>query len=136
MLLKVMQVATRPTGALVSGKDAGDDTEPDAQSPAAPDAAGGGEADGADAGAADRLADEGTKTGAGEARRTRARLLVIEDEPGIVDFLRRGLDSEGFVVDAAGDGLGGVRRALFGGFEIGRIVLMLPGRNGMGVLGA
>src|SRR5256885_16319651 len=102
-----MQVAARPRGALVSGRGAGDNPEPAAEAPAAPDAAGGGEADGADAGAADRVADEGTKTGAGEARRTRARLLVIEDEPGIVDFLRRGLDSEGFVGEAAADGRGG-----------------------------
>src|SRR5947208_123485 len=130
-----MQVATRPTGALVSGKDAGDDTEPDAQSPAAPDAAGG-EVDGADAGGADRVADEGIKTGAGEARRTRARLLVIEDEPGIVDFLRRGLDSEGFVVEAAADGREGERRALSGEYDIVLLDLMLPGRSGLDVLGA
>jgi DNA-binding response OmpR family regulator len=131
-----MQVATRPTGALVSGKGAGDDTESAAQSPAAPDAAGGGEADGADAGGADRVADEGTKTGAGEARCTRARLLVIEDEPGIVDFLRRGLDSEGFVVEAAADGREGERRALSGEYDIVLLDLMLPGRSGLDVLGA
>ena len=28
-------------------------------------------------------------------------LLVIEDEPGIVDFVRRGLEAEGFAVEAA-----------------------------------
>jgi len=131
-----MQVATRPTGALVSGKDAGDDTEPGAQSSAVPDAAGGGAAGGADAGAADRVADEGTNTGAGEARRTRARLLVIEDEPGIVDFLRRGLDSEGFVVEAAADGREGERRALSGEYDIVLLDLMLPGRSGLDVLRA
>jgi CheY-like chemotaxis protein len=31
-------------------------------------------------------------------------VLVIEDEPGIADFLRRGLESAGFVVDMATDG--------------------------------
>ena len=31
-------------------------------------------------------------------------VLVIEDEPGIADFLRRGLESAGFVVDMAADG--------------------------------
>ena len=27
------------------------------------------------------------------------RVLLIEDEPGIVDFVRRGLEAEGFVVE-------------------------------------
>ena len=136
-----MQVATRPTGALVSGKDAGDDTEPGApepgaQSPAVPDAAGGTDAGGPDPGAADRGVAESTQMGAGEARLTQARLLVIEDEPGIVDFLRRGLDSEGFVVEAAADGREGERRALSGEYDIVLLDLMLPGRSGLDVLGA
>ena len=33
-----------------------------------------------------------------------ARILVIEDEPGIVDFLERGLRSYGFEVESAADG--------------------------------
>ena len=31
-------------------------------------------------------------------------VLVIEDEPGIADFLRRGLESAGFVVEVAAEG--------------------------------
>ena len=41
-----------------------------------------------------------------------SRVLLIEDEPGIVDFLRRGLTAEGFVVDASLDGTEGERLAL------------------------
>ncbi|HEY2719809.1 MAG TPA: hypothetical protein VGI52_09270, partial [Solirubrobacteraceae bacterium] len=43
-----------------------------------------------------------------------ARVLLIEDEPGIVDFVRRGLQAEGFTVEAAGDGIGGERLAVGG----------------------
>ena len=41
-----------------------------------------------------------------------ARVLLIEDEPGIVDFVRRGLEAEGFAVEAALDGIEGERLAL------------------------
>ncbi len=39
------------------------------------------------------------------------RILVIEDEPGIVDFLERGLASYGFEVESAADGVEGSERA-------------------------
>jgi DNA-binding response OmpR family regulator len=63
-------------------------------------------------------------------------VLVVEDEPGIVDFVRRGLESEGFVVDIALDGLEGERLALSGGFDAVVLDLMLPGRNGLEILEA
>jgi two-component system OmpR family response regulator len=63
-----------------------------------------------------------------------ARLLLIEDEPGIVDFVRRGLEAEGFVVEAALDGVEGERLALKGGFDAIVLDLMLPGRSGLEIL--
>jgi DNA-binding response OmpR family regulator len=39
-------------------------------------------------------------------------ILLIEDEPGIVDFVTRGLEAEGFPVQAALDGIEGERLAL------------------------
>ncbi len=63
-----------------------------------------------------------------------ASVLLIEDEPGIVDFVRRGLDAEGFTVEAASDGVQGERMALSGDFDAIVLDLMLPRRSGMEVL--
>jgi len=65
---------------------------------------------------------------------TGARVLVIEDEPGIVDFVRRGLEAEGFAVEVALDGIEGERLASRGAFDAVVLDLMLPGRDGMDVL--
>jgi DNA-binding response OmpR family regulator len=63
-----------------------------------------------------------------------ARVLLIEDEPGIVDFVRRGLEAEGFAVAAALDGIEGERLALKGSFDAIVLDLMLPGRSGLEIL--
>ncbi len=63
-----------------------------------------------------------------------ASILIIEDEPGIVDFVRRGLEAEGFVVASALDGLEGERLALKGSFDAIVLDLMLPGRSGLEIL--
>jgi DNA-binding response OmpR family regulator len=61
-------------------------------------------------------------------------ILVIEDEPGIVDFLDRGLRSHGFDVVSAGDGVSGTEQALAGGVDLVVLDIMLPGRDGLEVL--
>lgn len=63
------------------------------------------------------------------------RILVIEDEPGIVDFLERGLRSYGFVVESAADGVRGSARALDEPFDLVVLDMMLPLRSGLEVLG-
>lgn len=61
-------------------------------------------------------------------------ILLVEDEPGIVDFLERGLRAEGLVVESALNGLDGEQRALHGSFDVVVLDLMLPGIGGMEVL--
>ena len=62
------------------------------------------------------------------------RVLVVEDEPGIVDFVRRRLESEGFDVETALDGERGGQLALGGGFDAVVLDLMLPLRSGLSIL--
>jgi DNA-binding response OmpR family regulator len=61
-------------------------------------------------------------------------VLLVEDEPGIVDFLERGLQAEGFAVETASDGVEGQRRALEESFDMVVLDLMLPGVGGMEIL--
>jgi len=61
-------------------------------------------------------------------------ILVIEDEPGIVDFLERGLQAQGFDVISATDGDSGIEKALGDGVDLVVLDMMLPGRSGLEVL--
>jgi len=61
-------------------------------------------------------------------------ILVIEDEPGIVDFLEHGLRAHGFQVISAGDGDRGLELALSGVADLVVLDMMLPGRDGLEVL--
>lgn len=60
-------------------------------------------------------------------------ILVVEDEPLMADFLRRGLSAEGHVVTIASDGHEGHGFALGGGFDIILLDIMLPGKSGLEV---
>ena len=62
------------------------------------------------------------------------RILVIEDEPRILDFLRLGLEAEGFVVDGAEDGAVGLVRALTEPYELVVLDLLLPQLDGLHLL--
>jgi DNA-binding response OmpR family regulator len=64
------------------------------------------------------------------------RILVIEDEPSIADFLKRGLESDGYAVTVAIDGLEGQRKALDDRFDLVILDRMLPGCDGLSILDA
>jgi DNA-binding response OmpR family regulator len=61
-------------------------------------------------------------------------ILVIEDEPGIVDFLARGLSAHGFQVLSSPDGVAGTEKALGQPIDLVVLDMMLPERNGLEVL--
>ncbi len=61
-------------------------------------------------------------------------ILVIEDEPRILAFLRRGLEAQGFSVDAAADGAAGLRRARERRYDLVVLDLLLPQLDGLAVL--
>ncbi|HWE59409.1 MAG TPA: response regulator transcription factor [Solirubrobacteraceae bacterium] len=61
-------------------------------------------------------------------------ILVVEDEPGIVDFVERGLRRCGFEVFSAGDGESALERAAEADVELVVLDLMLPKLSGMEVL--
>ena len=58
------------------------------------------------------------------------RLLIVEDERGLAESLRRGLTAEGYTVDVAHDGHLGLELALSEGYQAVILDLMLPQLNG------
>jgi DNA-binding response OmpR family regulator len=62
-------------------------------------------------------------------------IVMIEDEPGIGDFVKRGLGARGFRVNCAFDGDSGLECALGERVALVLLDLMLPGRPGLEVLG-
>ena len=64
------------------------------------------------------------------------RILVIEDEPRILEFLARGLEAEGFSVLGARDGQEGLRLAEKAACDLVILDLLLPRLDGLSVLRA
>lgn len=62
-----------------------------------------------------------------------ARILIIEDDEGILKFLRRGLAYEGYQVDVATDGQIGLIAARDNPPDLVILDLMLPGIDGLEV---
>src|SRR3954463_13594223 len=62
------------------------------------------------------------------------RVLVIDDEPKIADFVSRALSANGLSVDSATEGARGLELARSGRYDLVILDLMMPGVNGMGVL--
>jgi len=62
------------------------------------------------------------------------RILVIEDEKRIADFLGRGLESAGYAVDVAHDGQTGLNLSHNADYDLIILDLMLPDMDGLAVL--
>lgn len=62
------------------------------------------------------------------------RILIVEDESRIREFLAKGLRESGFLVDVAADGDEGLILAEDGSHDLIVLDVMLPGQNGWQVL--
>ncbi|HBO84732.1 MAG: DNA-binding response regulator [Deltaproteobacteria bacterium GWC2_42_11] len=62
------------------------------------------------------------------------RILVVEDERKVANFIKSGLTEEGYAVDAAGDGIEGEYLAITNDYDVIVLDIMLPKKNGIDVL--
>ncbi len=62
------------------------------------------------------------------------RILVVEDDAEIAEFVVRGLREEGFIVDQARDGPGGNHALRSGSWDVVILDWWLPGIDGLSVL--
>lgn len=62
-----------------------------------------------------------------------SRILLVEDEPGLVLTLSDLLESEGYEVDTATDGPKGLAKGLDNRYDLIILDVMLPGKNGFDV---
>jgi two-component system, OmpR family, copper resistance phosphate regulon response regulator CusR len=64
------------------------------------------------------------------------RILVVEDERKLADYLYKGLSEHSFVVDVARDGIDGKYLAIEGQYDLLILDIMLPGIDGLALLSA
>lgn len=62
------------------------------------------------------------------------QVLVVEDDPGVVETLRRALTADGWAVDTATNGHDGFAKAATEDYQAIILDIMLPGRNGYEVV--
>ena len=62
------------------------------------------------------------------------RILLVEDERGIADFVERALRAQGHAVEVAADGVEGGHRAVGSDLDLVILDVMLPGRSGLEIL--
>lgn len=62
------------------------------------------------------------------------RILVIEDERKVANFIKHGLEEERYIVETAADGVSGLELALNNHYDAILLDVMLPGIDGFEVL--
>jgi two-component system copper resistance phosphate regulon response regulator CusR len=65
----------------------------------------------------------------------RMKILLVEDEPKINQFVKKGLEQQGYVVDSTTDGSTALEMVSVSPYDLVILDLMLPGQNGFDVLG-
>lgn len=64
------------------------------------------------------------------------RILVVEDDPTLADFVAKGLEEAGYTVDIAHDGRRGLDLAAANRPDLAVVDLMLPALDGLGLIEA
>lgn len=59
------------------------------------------------------------------------RLLIVEDEIGIQNFLKQGLEEEGFIIDTASNGIEGLDKFSTGNYDLLLLDWMMPQLTGL-----
>ena len=59
------------------------------------------------------------------------RILLVEDEPGVAGFIKKGLEEEQYAVDHAEDAEAALELAALGQYDAMVVDVMLPGMDGM-----
>ncbi|MFC1664261.1 response regulator transcription factor [Pseudomonadota bacterium] len=62
------------------------------------------------------------------------RILLIEDDEVIAEFVKKGMKEAGFVIDHASDGSSGFNMALDNSYDIAVVDIMLPKMDGLSVI--
>lgn len=62
------------------------------------------------------------------------KILLVEDEPKINQFIRKGLEQQGYIVDSTTDGSSALDMVSVTSYDLVILDLMLPGQNGFDVL--
>ncbi|MDE3181250.1 MAG: response regulator transcription factor [Acidobacteriota bacterium] len=61
------------------------------------------------------------------------KIVLVEDEPGLVITLTDRLTKEGYEVESARDGVAGLELCLSGQFDLAILDVMLPGKSGLDI---
>jgi two-component system OmpR family response regulator len=72
----------------------------------------------------------------GEESAVTKKILVVEDDVTTADYIAKGFEQNGYVVDVASDGRDGLFHATDGNYAAIVLDRMLPGMDGLAVLGA
>jgi DNA-binding response OmpR family regulator len=62
------------------------------------------------------------------------RILVVEDERKVANFIKNGLEEERYIVEIANDGITGLEMAMNNQFDAILLDVMLPGKDGFTIL--
>ena len=61
------------------------------------------------------------------------KILIVEDEKGITDFLKQGLEEEGYTISLANNGVDGLELAMNNSFDLILLDWMMPKLSGLEV---